>query len=84
MVDSRPAATRPGEPTANVLIESFDRPAARQVLERHQFTTLHDVREKLQACEKDYGDRRPRGSFGNLTSIEFATMRSGQASGGTS
>jgi putative transposase len=70
--------TRPGKPTDNGLIESFNGRLRDEFLNVNEFITMHDVREKLKAWQDDYNHRRPHGSLGHLTPSEFATMRSGQ------
>jgi putative transposase len=70
--------TRPGKPTDNGLIESFNGRLRDEFLNVHEFITMHDVREKLKAWQDDYNHCRPHGSLGQLTPSEFATMRSGQ------
>lgn len=70
--------TRPGKPTDNGLIESFNGRLRDEFLNVNEFITMLDVREKLKAWQDDYNHRRPHGSLGNLTPSEFATMRSGQ------
>ena len=43
-----------------------------------QFFSLADARAKLEAWRTDYNHRRPHGSLGHLTPIEFATQSQGQ------
>ena len=70
--------TRPGKPTDNGLIESFNGRLRDEFLNVHEFITMHDVREKLKAWQDDYNHQRPHGSLGHLTPSEFAKIRSGQ------
>jgi len=70
--------TRPGKPTDNGLIESFNGRLRDEFLNTHEFVTMHDVRERLMAWKDDYNNRRPHGSLGHLTPSEFAQMRSDQ------
>ena len=70
--------TRSGKPTDNGLIESFNGRLRDEFLNTHEFVTMHDVHEKLQAWQDDYNTHRPHGSLGHLTPSEFAQMRSGQ------
>jgi putative transposase len=64
--------TRPGKPTDNGLIESFNGRLRDEFLNVNEFITMRDVREKLHAWRDDYNHRRPHGSIGNLTPSEFA------------
>lgn len=70
--------TRPGKPTDNGLIESFNGRLRDEFLNVNEFVTMHDVREKMKSWQDDYNHRRPHGSLGHLTPSEFARMRSGQ------
>ena len=70
--------TRPGKPTDNGLIESFNGRLRDEFLNVNEFVTMHDVREKMKSWQDDYNHRRPHGSLGPLTPSEFARMRSGQ------
>ena len=68
--------TRPGKPTDNGLIESFNGRLHDEFLNVHEFVTMHDAREKLKAWQEDYNTCRPHGSLGHLTPSEFVKMRS--------
>lgn len=70
--------TRPGKPTDNGLIESFNGRLRDEFLNVNEFVTMHEVHEKLRAWQDDYNHCRPHGSLGHLTPSEFATMRSEQ------
>lgn len=63
---------RPGKPTENGFIESFNGRLRDECLNVHEFTTLHEVRAVLNAWRDDYNHRRPHGSLGHLTPSEFA------------
>ena len=70
--------TRPGKPTVNGLIESFNGRLRDEFLIVHEFVTMHDAREKLRAWQEDYNTCWPHGSLGHLTPSEFIKMRSVQ------
>ncbi len=70
--------TRPGKPTDNGLIESFNGRLRDEFLNVHEFITMHDMREKMRAWQYHYNVHRPHGSLGHLTPSEFVKMRSGQ------
>jgi putative transposase len=72
--------TRPGKPTDNGLIESFNGRLRDECLNTHEFASMQDVREKLLAWQEDYNTSRPHSSLGHLTPSEFVKMRSGQRS----
>jgi len=41
----------------------------------HQFTSLADAKEKIEAWRVDYNARRPHSSLGHLTPNEFVAQR---------
>jgi putative transposase len=63
--------TRPGKPTDNSHIESFNGRLRDECLNVHPFLSLADAQTKLDAWRHDYNDRRPHGSLGHLTPNEF-------------
>jgi putative transposase len=69
--------TRPGKPTDNGLIESFNGRLRDEFLNVNEFVTMDDAQQKLKAWQLDYNDCRPHGSLGHLTPSEYARMRSG-------
>jgi putative transposase len=62
---------RPGKPTENGFIESFNGRLRDECLNVTEFATLDQVRDVLTAWRDDYNHRRPHGSLGNLTPSEF-------------
>lgn len=70
--------TRPGKPTDNGLIESFNGRLRDEFLNMHEFVTMQYVRQRLEDWQHDYNHLRPHGSIGHLTPSEFAKKRSGQ------
>ena len=70
--------TRPGKPTDNGLIESFNGRLRDECLNVHEFESVQDVRAKLLSWQEDYNTRRPHSSLGQLTPSEFIKMRSVQ------
>lgn len=63
--------TRPGKPTDNGLIESFNGRLRDEFLNVHEFVTLYDLREKMKTWQHDYSHYRSRGLLGQLTPSEF-------------
>ena len=63
---------RPGRPTENGFIESFNGKLRDECLNAELFSDLLDARMKLEAWRSDYNENRPHSSIGNLTPIEFA------------
>jgi putative transposase len=66
---------RPGKPTENGHIESFNGRLRYECLNVHQFVSLADAREKIEAWRLDYNHRRPHSSLGHLTPSEFAELK---------
>jgi putative transposase len=66
---------RPGKPVENAFIEAFNGRLRDECLNVHQFTSIEDAREKIEAWRVDYNARRPHSSFGHLTPNEFVAQR---------
>jgi len=64
--------SRPGKPTDNAFIESFNGRFRQECLNENWFLSLEDAREKVKIWRKHYNGERPHGSLGNLTPMEFA------------
>jgi len=69
--------TRPGKPTDNGFIESFNGRLRDECLNVTEFTSIEQARLVLSGWQHDYNEHRPHGSLGHLTPSEFA--RQGQA-----
>lgn len=63
---------RPGKPTENAFIESFNGRLRNERLNTNIFFSIEDAREKLNAWRIDYNTQRPHSSIGNLAPEEFA------------
>lgn len=64
--------SRPGKPTDNGYIESFNGKLRDECLNRHWFTSLDDARATLEAWRCDYNEARPHSALGQLAPTEFA------------
>lgn len=62
---------RPGKPTENARVERFNGSMRRELLDCHIFTSLSEVREKVQEWMADYNYQRPHEALDNLSPIEF-------------
>ena len=62
---------RPGKPTDNPFIESFNGKFRAECLNENWFLSLVDARAKIEAWRQDYNRNRPHSSLGNLTPQEF-------------
>jgi putative transposase len=63
---------RPGRPTENGYIESFNGRLRDECLNTEVFFTLADVREKLQSWRHDYNRIRPHSALRDSAPAEFA------------
>ena len=63
--------SRPGKPTDNAFIESFNGSLRDECLNVHWFDDLTDAREKLQAWRREYNESRPHRSLDDLSPLEF-------------
>jgi putative transposase len=70
--------TRPGKPTDNSHIESFNGRLRDECLNVHQFLSLDHARTIIEAWRRDYNEVRPHSSLGNLTPAEFILKRQEQ------
>jgi putative transposase len=68
--------SRPGKPTDNAFIESFNGKFRAECLNAHWFMSLDDARRKCEAWRRDYNEERPHSAIGNKTPIALV-QRSG-------
>ncbi len=62
---------RPGKPTENGYIESFNGRLRDECLNVQQFTSLKHAQALMEAWRTDYNHQRPHGSLGHLTPVEY-------------
>ena len=65
------AFSRPGKPTDNVYIESFNGSFREECLNLHWFKDLTDARAKMQVWKQEYNEDRPHRSLKNLTPLQY-------------
>jgi len=63
---------RPGKPTDNAFIESFNGRFRQECLNESWFLSLDDAKEKVAAWRQHYNRERPHGALGNMAPTEFA------------
>lgn len=63
--------SRPGKPTDNAFIESFNSRFRQECLNENWFLSISDAQEKVETWRKEYNNSRPHSSLGNLTPREF-------------
>jgi len=73
--------SRPGKPTDNAYIESFNARFRLECLNEHWFLSLEDAREKTEEWRQDYNQIRPHSSLGNIAPEEYAAMKGVEETG---
>jgi transposase InsO family protein len=63
--------SRPGKPTDNSFIESFNGKFRAECLNTHWFMNLDDARIKMEAWSRDYNETRPHSAIGNKPPISL-------------
>jgi transposase InsO family protein len=63
--------SRPGKPTDNAYIESFNGRLRAECLNQQWFETLAQAREEIENWRVDYNERRPHTSLGWVPPQEF-------------
>ena len=64
--------SRPGKPTDNGLIESFNGRLRQECLNESWFLSLEDAREKVENWRQQYNIERPHSSLGNMAPLGYA------------
>jgi putative transposase len=64
--------SRPGKPTDNAFVESFNGRLRDECLNAHWFLSLADARSKIEAWRREYNESRPHTSLGWMTPQEYA------------
>ena len=65
---------RPGKPTENGMIESFNGRLRDECLNCNEFESLADAQSRIEAWRIDYNHQRPHGALGHLTPKEFVEL----------
>ena len=73
--------TRPGKPTDNGHIESFNDKLREECLNLYLFENMNDAREKLEAWRQDYNLVRPHSALGWLTPAAYREKHFNSAQG---
>ena len=64
--------SRPGKPTDNAYVESFNARFRLECLNEHWFLSLEDACEKVGEWRRDYNENRPHSALGNIPPDEYA------------
>jgi putative transposase len=68
--------SRPGKPSDNAYIESFNAHFRLECLNEYWFLSLEDAKEKVEGWRHDYNENRPHISLGNISPVEYAEQKS--------
>jgi putative transposase len=64
--------SRPGKPTDNCFIETFNESLRDECLNVHWFESLEEASAKIEAWRVDYNESRPHQALNELTPSEYA------------
>jgi putative transposase len=64
--------SRPGKPTDNAHVESFNGTFRAECLDAHWFTSLSEAKQVIEAWRREYNESRPHRALGERTPNEFA------------
>jgi putative transposase len=64
--------SRPGKPTDNAFVESFNGTLRAECLDTHWFETLAEAKESIESWRQEYNESRPHRALGEKTPNEFA------------
>jgi putative transposase len=75
--------TRPGKPTDNAFIESFNGRVRQECLNENWFLSLADARQKVADWWQEYNNERPHSALGQMAPSRFAeTIKLGAEAAG--
>jgi putative transposase len=66
--------SRPGKPTDNAFVESFNGTFRAECLDAHWFADLNEAKNLIEAWRQEYNESRPHRSLGERTPSEFASQ----------
>ena len=64
--------SRPGKPTDNAMVESFNGRLRQECLNEHWFMSLQDAQDKIEAWRGHYNETRPHSALNWMSPNEFA------------
>jgi putative transposase len=64
--------SRPGKPTDNAYVESFNGTLRSECLDAHWFPSLADAKQIIEAWRREYNESRPHRAHGERTPHEIA------------
>lgn len=66
--------SRPGKPTDNAFIESFNSRFRQECLNTSWFLSLNDAKSKIESWRMEYNTFRPHSAIGNIPPAEFVKL----------
>jgi len=73
------AFSRPGKPTDNAFVESFNGTLRDECLNAHWFMSLADAREQIERWRVEYNESRPHRALGEMSPAEYVRQLGLQA-----
>jgi len=70
--------SRPGKPTDNAFVESFNGTLRAECLDAHWFATLAEAKQLIELWRREYNESRPHRALGEQTPREFARQFAAQ------
>ena len=67
--------TRPGKPTDNAFVESFNGRVRQECLNENWFLSLADARQKVEIWRQEYNNERPHSALGQMAPAQFARTK---------
>ena len=67
--------SRPGKPTDNAFIESFNGRVRQECLNENWFLSLEDARQKVENWRQEYNNERPHSALGQMAPAQFARTK---------
>ncbi len=69
--------SRPGKPTDNAFIETFNGSLRDECLNLHWFETMAEAKGVIEAWRRDYNESRPHMALGHRTPQEYRLLTGG-------
>jgi putative transposase len=66
--------SRPGKPTDNTFVESFNGTFRSECLDTHWFMDMKKARQRIETWRREYNESRPHTSLDDRTPSEFASQ----------
>jgi len=74
--------SRPGKPTDNAHIETFNGSLRDECLNVHWFSSIEEAQALIEAWRREYNESRPHMALGNMTPREYV-LKTGSSLGPT-